>query len=404
MSGVYERSSPPSPYWQFQFVHRGVKVRESSKVVIGTTKTERKTSFVEATNLADKLRADIDARVDGKFTQGTLGQAVDLYFDKKLLKSKPVIDALARKVELTNIPVVRNFKASVRRIYGAFSPTTVMEEITSDQITRWAEGMEESGKKVSAEGKVGEKTTLRGEGLAPGSVNAYLRVLSAVLNFAHERRQLVKVPTITWLDDPTAKDEVKCLTDDEVEAVLGAARAIHTRYERVLQFAFNTGARKTEMFALTWDKIDLAANGVARVSFTAQTKRGKLRQVPLPEGLRGLLLAMKAEQKLAGYTGNRVFAFKRANGIWEEPTSMNSKTKAIQEASGVAEWTLHVCRHTYASRLLRRGMPLVTVRDLLGHSDIETTSIYAHLEQTNLDQAAAILNQDWSGGAAAAAA
>lgn len=46
--------------------------------------------------------------------------------------------------------------------------------------------------------------------------------------------------------------------------------------------------------------------------------------------------------------------------------------------SGLGKMTWHMCRHTFASRLTRNGVDIVTVKDLLGHSNISTTLRYAH--------------------------
>jgi site-specific recombinase XerD len=48
---------------------------------------------------------------------------------------------------------------------------------------------------------------------------------------------------------------------------------------------------------------------------------------------------------------------------------------------------LHTMRHTFASQLVMSGVDLATVRALLGHADIETTMIYAHLAPEHLKNA-----------------
>ncbi|MBN3033089.1 MAG: tyrosine-type recombinase/integrase [Candidatus Saganbacteria bacterium] len=48
----------------------------------------------------------------------------------------------------------------------------------------------------------------------------------------------------------------------------------------------------------------------------------------------------------------------------------------------------HTLRHTYASHLVNKGVPLLTIKDLLGHTDIKTTTIYAHLSNEHLQNAA----------------
>jgi integrase len=52
--------------------------------------------------------------------------------------------------------------------------------------------------------------------------------------------------------------------------------------------------------------------------------------------------------------------------------------KAILKRAGLTGITWHTLRHTFASRLTRSGVDLVTVKELLGHSTINTTMRYAH--------------------------
>ena len=55
-------------------------------------------------------------------------------------------------------------------------------------------------------------------------------------------------------------------------------------------------------------------------------------------------------------------------------------------------YTIHLCRHTCASRLVQRGVPILLVKDWLGHEDIENTMIYAHLAPKALHSVVDVLN------------
>ena len=56
-------------------------------------------------------------------------------------------------------------------------------------------------------------------------------------------------------------------------------------------------------------------------------------------------------------------------------------------------YTLHLCRHTCGSRLAQRGVPLLLIKDWLGHEDIKTTMIYAHLQPKALHSVVGVLNE-----------
>ena len=55
-------------------------------------------------------------------------------------------------------------------------------------------------------------------------------------------------------------------------------------------------------------------------------------------------------------------------------------------------YTLHLCRHTCGSRLAQRGVPILLIKDWLGHEDIENTMIYAHLQPKALHSYVEVLN------------
>ena len=84
---------------------------------------------------------------------------------------------------------------------------------------------------------------------------------------------------------------------------------------------------------------------------------------------------------------DRVFIleYDQLNGIWlDARKSLGYANKKF--------YTLHLCRHTTASRLVQRGVPLLLVKDWLGHEDIKTTMIYAHLQPRALHSVVEVLN------------
>jgi site-specific recombinase XerD len=65
----------------------------------------------------------------------------------------------------------------------------------------------------------------------------------------------------------------------------------------------------------------------------------------------------------------------------------NHKFKALCTACGLSGVGFHTLRHTFASHLVMAGVPIVTVQALLGHSNIQTTMVYAHLSKDHKAQA-----------------
>ena len=56
-----------------------------------------------------------------------------------------------------------------------------------------------------------------------------------------------------------------------------------------------------------------------------------------------------------------------------------------------ADATIHKIRHTFCSRLVEKGVPLPVIQKLAGHKKITTTMLYAHVKDTQLEQAVALL-------------
>ena len=77
--------------------------------------------------------------------------------------------------------------------------------------------------------------------------------------------------------------------------------------------------------------------------------------------------------------------YSELNAIWQ-------KARKYLGYADKKFYTIHLCRHTCASRLVQRGVPILLVKDWLGHEDIENTMIYAHLAPKALHSVVEVLN------------
>jgi integrase len=152
------------------------------------------------------------------------------------------------------------------------------------------------------------------------------------------------------------------LTEDEEARLLAHCNAQLTP---LVVTALHTGFRKSELLSLRWANIDFRHH-LIKVE-TAYTKTLEARSVPMSETLTAALRQLKihgAQDPTAS-----VFGYRQMTKTF---------VRAVQRA-GIADFTFHDLRHTFASRLVMAGVDLATVKDLMGHKHISMTLRYAHL-------------------------
>jgi integrase len=221
----------------------------------------------------------------------------------------------------------------------------------------------------------------RGDGLKPVSVNNELRVLRRILNYARERGFVVPAPTFKLLKE-TGSGRVKVWTVDEANRLLQAWAEVSPSILPLVLFLLNTGCRKGEALALTWDHVDLPG-GMIRIwpSEEWQPKNGKPREVPISKALLPFLSGARASEKW-------VFPCKSGGryAAWPKLQFDRARKKA-----GLVGGP-HICRHTFASHFLQAQPDLPLLAKLLGHSDIAVTRLYSHLLPDHLERARNAVN------------
>ncbi len=210
---------------------------------------------------------------------------------------------------------------------------------------------------------------------APKTVNHYLGVLTRMFRSAVEWDVLERSPCdgVQRLKEPPP--ETHFWDFDQAAAFLDAAAA-EPEWHLLFLTAMKTGMRQGELFALRWSAVDMDRKVIeVRESFThgrlTTTKGNRSRRVPMTKALEHLLT------ERMGCSDDLVF------GTIDGKKPTNSRARRAMErfikASGVDRIRFHDLRHTFASHLVMHGVPLNTVRELLGHKDLKMTLRYAHL-------------------------
>jgi len=148
--------------------------------------------------------------------------------------------------------------------------------------------------------------------------------------------------------------------------------------------------RLGELLNMKWNWIDFKQNIITvQCSAAFTTKSKKERIIPISANIRNPLSPQFPKVFDLEKTS---FVFTRISGIklHEDFVSKQFK-KSVRAAELNEKIHFHTLRHSFASQLVQKGVSLYIVKELLGHEDLSTTLIYAHLQQQNLRDAINVL-------------
>ncbi len=155
------------------------------------------------------------------------------------------------------------------------------------------------------------------------------------------------------------------------------------RLASILTVALSTGMRKGEILGLQWKNVSLE-KGEIRV---VESKSGRDRILPVNSILFEVLQVLKRQN------GNNVFVFENPDTKKPYVDIKRSFSTACKQAR-IEDLRFHDLRHTFASRLVKRGVDLMIVKELLGHASVTTTQRYTHSRAEEKLRAVEALSQD----------
>lgn len=172
------------------------------------------------------------------------------------------------------------------------------------------------------------------------------------------------------------------LSEGEITTLLQALDAdINQAVAKAIKLLLLTGARRNEITQAKWDDIDWDL----RILLVPISKSGKPRWVRLNHE------AMKVLKSIQRQDGNPFLFATPTTG--RPPPSLFFPWKRIRARAGLHNVRLHDLRHSFASLLVNKRVPLYEVQRLLGHSSARTTQRYAHLADETLDDAAEVVGR-----------
>jgi integrase len=198
--------------------------------------------------------------------------------------------------------------------------------------------------------------------------NRYRALIRAMLRAAERDWEwLVRAPIIKA--EVEQNKRVTFLTREKAEVLIAS---LPEKYRMPVRFALLTGLRRSNVFGLRWENVDLE-RGTAWVD-ADEAKAGKRIVIPLNKQARELLASLPEP-----HTGR----------VWGDMTRVWCNTwKASCKRAGVPGLRFHDLRHTWASWHAMAGTPLQVLQELGGWHSHEMVQRYAHLSPEHLAAAA----------------
>ena len=221
------------------------------------------------------------------------------------------------------------------------------------------------------------------EGKKPSSISRCIASIRSFYQYALKHKKVKVDPTANIKSPKIEKRTPSVLTAKEVELLLNQPKDVDlkgTRDKAMLEFAYATGMRVTEIISLNIEDVNLEEGYV--VCKTGSKQRNiPLGQMSLKalkeyiEEARDVLIKDESEQALfVNINGTRL----TRQGFWKI-------IKYYKEQAHITkDITPHVLRHSFATHLLQNGADLKAIQTMLGHSDISSTQVYMQFQKENL--------------------
>lgn len=224
---------------------------------------------------------------------------------------------------------------------------------------------------------------LHDNGKSPATVSRCLASLKSLYLFAMGEDEIDENPVYSIKVEKAERKLPQILTGKEVELLLEQPRVSDMkgcRDKAMLEVLYATGIRVSELIGLNIEDVSLSGG------FIRCESGGKVRIIPLyPEALSALgdyisdvrakMIASPAERSLfVNVSGERM----SRQGFWKIIKYYQEKAQIKKDI------TPHTLRHSFAAHLLENGADLRSIQEMLGHSDISSTQIYAQLVKQNL--------------------
>lgn len=237
-------------------------------------------------------------------------------------------------------------------------------KITKDELKEYLQVLQNMNKKTS-------------------TISRNLASIRSFYQFLLKNKKIKADPTEGIQSPKIEKKTPSVLSSKEIELLLSQPNNVDLkgiRDKAMLEFAYATGMRVTEIISLNIDDVDL------KDGYVACQAGNKKRVIPIGSlslkalieyvnNVRPILIKDEKDKSLfVNINGRRL----TRQGFWKI-------VKYYKEQANITkEITPHVLRHSFATHLLQNGADLKAIQSMLGHSDISSTQVYMQFQEGSL--------------------
>ena len=237
-------------------------------------------------------------------------------------------------------------------------------KVSVEDIKKYLEHLQEIGKK-------------------PSTISRNLASIRAFYQFLVKNKKVKRDPTDGIQSPKIEKKAPSVLTSKEIELLLDQPKDVDlkgTRDKAMLEFAYATGMRVTEIISLNIEDVKLEDGYVVCHSGSKQ------RSIPLGNiSLKALKEYVEEARPILIKDENEEALFVNINGQRLTRQGFWKIVKYYKEQAHITkDITPHVLRHSFATHLLQNGADLKAIQSMLGHSDISSTQVYMQFQDSGI--------------------
>jgi integrase len=213
-------------------------------------------------------------------------------------------------------------------------------------------------------------------------VNKELQLVRHAFNIAMREWEWCRENPMHRVSMEPVRNEIdRWLTADEEQQLMAASSPW---LREIIQFALHTGMRQGEILNLQWQDVDF----VRGLLMVMKSKNGTRRAIPLNQRVFDLLAVKQAAAKA---TRGPVFRTPLGNEL--QVRFLVREFCEARDRADIPDFRFHDMRHTFATRLVQRGVDLYKVQRLLGHKTGLMTQRYAHHSPESLRDGVKVLEE-----------